>query len=58
MRPTALVLGVVVEADRGGAAGDGRRLVEGGVGNGEPIARGHVALGILGSDFHQRKDRL
>jgi len=35
----ALVLGVVAEADGGGAAGDAGRLVVGGVGDGEVDAR-------------------
>ena len=43
----ALVLGVVLEADRGGAARDGGGLVVGGVGDTQSVARGHVALGVV-----------
>ncbi len=43
----ALVLGVVAEADGCGAAGDGGRLVVGGIGDGQAVAGGHVALGIV-----------
>lgn len=38
----------MVEADGGRAARDGGRLVEGGVVDGEPAARGQVAVGIIG----------
>jgi hypothetical protein len=41
------VLGVVAEADGGGAAGDAGRLVVGGIGDGQPVAGGHVALHVV-----------
>jgi hypothetical protein len=43
----ALVLGVVVEGDRGGATRDGGGLVEGRVGDAQAVARGHVALRVV-----------
>jgi len=42
------MLGVVVEGNRGGAAGDLRGLVEGGIADGEPIAADLVAVGVIG----------
>ena len=42
------MLGVVGKADGGGAAGNGGRLVVGGVGDGEAVAGGHVALHVIG----------
>ena len=50
----ALVLGVVAEADGADAARDGGRLVVGGVGDGEPVARGQLPFTF----DHRNGDRL
>jgi hypothetical protein len=42
------MLGVVGKADGVGAAGDGLRLVEGGVGNRETVARRQIAVRVIG----------
>jgi hypothetical protein len=44
----ALVIGIVEEADGGGALGDARRLVIGRPGDGAAKARGLVAVGVVG----------
>ena len=54
----ALVIVVVREGDLGGAALDGRRLVVGGVGDRQAVAREHVALGVVaeGGVDHPARD--
>jgi len=44
----ALVLGIVEEAERAGALGDARGLVERGVADGAAEPRGLVAVGVVG----------
>ncbi len=42
------MLRIVSKADLIGAPCDGRRLVEGRVGDGQTVAGGHIAVGVIG----------